>query len=74
MFSRGYSKQSGLTYLYVWNGSGTIESLAGLDYLGTPNKELTGLDRLEHSAGLDYFETQIKTQQGWTVFRPESIV
>ena len=50
-----------------------IESSAGLDCLRAPDKDLTGMDYLDHLAGLDCFETQIRTRQGWTVLRPESI-
>ena len=71
--SRNYPRQSELTYVYVWNGSETIKSSAGLDCLEAPDKNLTELDCLDYSARLDCFGTQIKIRQGWTVLRPESI-
>ena len=45
-----------------------------MDCLGALDKDSTGLDCLDHSAGIDCFETQIKTRQGWTVLRPGSII
>ena len=59
--------------LYIWNGSGTIKSSTRLNCLEAPDKDSTKLDCFKHSAGLDYFETEIRTRQGWTVLRPESI-
>ena len=55
--SKGYPGRPNLTYVHVWNSSGTIESLAGLDCLEALDKNLTGLDCLDYSAGLDCFET-----------------
>ena len=71
--SRSYPKQLDLTYIYVWNGSGMIESLVGLDCFEAPDKNWTGLDCLDYLAGLGYFETQIRTQQSWIIFRLEFI-
>ena len=68
-----YPRQLDLTYVHVWNGSKIIESSARLDCLKVPDKNSTGLDYLDQSAGLDYFKTPIKTRQSWTVLRPESI-
>ena len=31
--SRSYPRQPDLTYVHVWNGSGTIESSIEMDYL-----------------------------------------
>ena len=59
-----YLRQSDLTYVHVWNDSGTIESLAELNYFGAPDKDLTELDCLDQLTGMDCFETQIKTWQG----------
>ena len=69
--SEGYPRQLDLTYIYVWNGSRIIKSLAGLDCLEAPDKNLIGLNCLDYSARLDCFVTQIKTSQGWTVLRLE---
>ena len=71
--SGGYPRQLDLMYVHVWNGSRTIESSAGLHCFEAPDKDSTGLDCLDHSTELDCFETQIRTRQGWTVLKPESI-
>ena len=60
----GYLRRSNLMYVYVWNGSGMIESSAGLDYFGALDKDSIELDCLNHSAELDCFEIQIKTRHG----------
>ena len=59
--STSYLRRLDLMYVYVWNGSKTIESSAGLDCLGALDKDSTGLDCLDHSVVMDCFETQITT-------------